>query len=265
MRELSRITDDALFAEICTRIILANTTSKMTERNRFADIEPRLIELLRADPPARVHDVAVSSGITAVELHAALSRQFPNVVLDISDKFGAVSVSRGFPCRVFDLDGDFLFGYAGPFYCDPRLRPTKFISLLLGRLIRASREQAARLPVDRTALFDPSTSALIRANRIAAIDYDLFRTEIDGRYDLVRCMNILNIGYFPADMLRQGIRNVTRSVRENGLLLIGRNQAINVGTHATLFRKVGGVLRVVEDFNGGSEVRDVALSSGHAS
>ena len=78
-------------------------------------------------------------------------------------------------------------------------------------------------------------------------------------FDVVRVSNLLNFSYFTKAKLKIAISNINKISKENCIILISRttSKKKNLGS---IFRKKNGKFELIEDVNGGSELKDLMLS-----
>ncbi|MBX3280509.1 MAG: hypothetical protein KF868_21125 [Acidobacteria bacterium] len=81
----------------------------------------------------------------------------------------------------------------------------------------------------------------------------------EGRFDVVRVSNLLNLSYFPKPEIRTAIGHLHNYLVEDGLLVISRNDQreeteVECGS---LWEKSGERFRHLEDFGGGSEIKSL--------
>ncbi len=69
-------------------------------------------------------------------------------------------------------------------------------------------------------------------------------------------MNLLNLGYFPPESIEVALRNLIESLKEGGVLQIGRTHPDGV-SHATFYRKRGARLEMLQDVERGTELREL--------
>ena len=81
--------------------------------------------------------------------------------------------------------------------------------------------------------------------------YDLF--------DVVRVSNLLNYSYFSKEKLRVAVSNINKISKEKCIILVNRttNKKKNL---ASFFIKKNGRFELLEDINGGSEIKELMLS-----
>jgi hypothetical protein len=227
---------------------------KLTEKDRFRDLETATVRHLSYAGPHRVHDVAVSSGITSLELFNLLERQHMAFHLTVSDRSSAYSQTGFAVSRIYDEDGRLVEASIFGILALPGLSWRFPVSKLLGIALasRPIRPGTAR-PL---LLFDPRLVDLVDEGRVELIDYDLFKTQVYDRFTFVRCMNVLNRVYFPDDALLQGVLGLRDSLVDGGVLLLGRTDGMGGSNLATFLRRRGARLEVLESVGGGSDILD---------
>ena len=78
-------------------------------------------------------------------------------------------------------------------------------------------------------------------------------------FDVVRVSNLLNNAYFSKMKLKIAVLNINKISKENCIVLINRTTKKKVDT-ASFFIKKNGKFKLLEDINGGSEIKDLMLS-----
>lgn len=90
-------------------------------------------------------------------------------------------------------------------------------------------------------------------------DLFLYNKNLECKYDIIRCSNILNIDYFNQIQIGMAFQILSKYLKPNGLLTVSRSLDENEGssTMASIWRKSSGQLILVSDLNGGSEVKSM--------
>jgi hypothetical protein len=241
-------------------------TPKQTNDDRLADVNRRLIELLRGrgGPLKTVLDVGISSGITTVELHSALRTAGfharttgTDLVLDghIVSPFPGCHVlldGRGEPLQ-FDVLGMAINAWRRRLdYLDGMLVVRKLLHRHFGgrakiMLAEGRASRHVRL-VSPRALRHPDV-------RIVEDDASKSNPGFLRAFDLIRAANILNPRYFDEGRLRAVAANLKSYLAGPGSwLLVVRtfDRGRNRGTLFELTRE--GHLEPIERFGGGSEI-----------
>lgn len=263
VQKIEELTDPVLHSLAVSELQTPESPTKQTSSSRFHDIDKELKGFLRADKQYKIHDMGVSNGITSFELYRYLKASNIDFRLYISDKYNRVWSVRKGPvslCLANDhqlVCGD-LFGIA----CMPSISLKYFISNLLGKLLQSfltheSIAVAEKELKEINLLFGP-VQQLIANGEIECINCDIFETRFNASFDIVRCMNLLNLAYFPKSKIRIAIDNVNLSLKEYGLLQIGRTLPNGVST-VSFYRKERGSLRLIHECNGGSELKSLIM------
>ena len=108
---------------------------------------------------------------------------------------------------------------------------------------------------------DVLTPNLNYLDKIKFLEQDIFRIEkkYSNLFDVVRISNLLNYSYFSKAELKKAILNIKKISKNNSIILVSKttDKQINVGS---FFRKNNGKFELIEDFNGGSEIKKLMLS-----
>jgi hypothetical protein len=238
-------------------IQLPNGTFKTTGDHRLDDLND-CIALHLPVGRVRAKDVAVSSGITTLEWYESLigrgfTCEMTATDIDISARLVAC---RGELVVLTSASGDVMqvdiSGFA--FRPDQAGRRER---LLYGVPLQIAARAALRDRLTRTVQdIDLVSPRLSRNPDVHIVEEDLTRGPA-GEWDVVRAANILNLGYFPEDVLELMVTNIARMVREAGLVAICRTVPTS-GNHASLFRRTDGRLEPIDDLGSGSEIAHVA-------
>lgn len=263
VHKIEELADPVLHSLAVSELQTPESPTKQTSPTRFNDMDKELNGFLRTDKHYKIHDMGVSNGITSLELYQYLKLTNTDFRLCISDKYNRVLMFRKGPFQMYlssDLQlicGD-LFGIA----CMPSISLKYFISNFLGKLTQSfltkkTLTMAAKESTEINLLFSP-VQQLIANGEIECIHCDIFETKFNADFDIVRCMNLLNLVYFPESKIRIALDNITLSLKEGGLLQIGRTLPNGIN-NVSFFRKERGSLRIVHECNGGSELKSLVL------
>jgi hypothetical protein len=231
----------------------ANTTSKQTSAGRFEDLDRLACSIITEHKLDAIHDVGVSSGVTSLDLYRALAASGTPLTFHISDKYAVYRSAGRCPARIIDAQGAvtelYICGVLGKRDVSNKFLVTRFLYWLLAR-------RPIRGPVRSFVLFDHEVLEHIRAGLVRQIDYDVFTTRMPGAFSFVRCMNLLNLGYFPPESIEIGLRNLIESLKEGGVLQIGRTHP-NGTSHAAFYKKHGTRLEMLQEVGSGTELREL--------
>lgn len=248
------VNDETILSKFYKDIYVSSKTSKQTAKGRFKDLEPYLLKYLKKDANI-IHDLAVSSGISSVDMLNYLKNNNISFTLNISDKYGKAYAKKGFTNCFFDSDGKLMFAYISCFFAADKNRFFPLTTLLF-KLLKNTK--APQKPDYTIQLFDPKVIKLQSQNKLNIIDYDIFTTEILDKYSFVRCMNILNKVYFSEEQITVALANISKSIKNEGVLLVGRTREGNVN-RASFFKKSADKFVWLEDVNDGSEIKELVL------
>lgn len=250
LRSLGRVRDEALLGHLYRRVGLHSGISKQTSANRFAALEDTTLELLAGFDCPHIHDVGVSSGITSVELYEAASRRQLNFKLTVSDRYAQFyAEQRGLATHIFDADARLQCSYLAMLYGDHHTGWKYPLSVLLHR----SAPDKPGTNAQGFLLYHPKLLTLIDAGKAANIAFDVLEPSQLAQFDYVRCMNLLNAGYFSSADLAQGLKVLAASLRPEGILQIGRTDQQGVN-NVGFYRLTGSQFSLVKNIGAGSEI-----------
>lgn len=250
--KLDRIKNQQTYEIAFSRITTSNNTLKTTRSGRFKELDVWFSKFVKGG--YQIHDVAVSNGITTWELFTLLSSQEKKINVYYSDKFGSCTViKKKLQTLVYDADGKLMQASLGCIYADNKVSRWFFLSKFIFRFFPDHIKKLTGGKESKISLFH---KILIENSEVfKEICYDIFTTQTEIKFDAVRAMNILNRAYFTDSELKVAIKNIISSVKDEGLILIGRtNNYIN---HGGIYRKRSGKLLLIENFNNGSEVHSI--------
>lgn len=250
---------DRLLELVLCQLTASNRTYKRTYAARFRQFDQAIVRLL-ADSARhrslRVHDLAVSNGITAVDLYRTLCGQFADridfLASDLST--GVVAVrdgqGKGRSTLVLDeVDRSYVQLIRPPFVFNlqkrenGRLFPVNWLVrqwLLRTRCARLRQRYVdgdPRLHVESIELLHPDCRQLADSTEPFRVERVDIMQPIKGRYDLVRAMNVLNPGYFTTADIDRALGNIHTSLVIGGLFATGSNQDSQSPVNGAIYRK----------------------------
>jgi hypothetical protein len=245
--------ESAFFASV----YLPNGTRKTTSDHRLDDLNALIATEVPDRRPLRVKDVGISSGQTTLEwldqlAQAGVEAEMTGTdvaingeLILVDDEVRVLVDGKGNPLQ-WDL-----LGYAVP--PRPRIRDR----LLYGPIIVRARRRLEGRPRVPIRLLSPR---LLARSDVTAYEEDLLRP-IGGRtWDVVRAANVLNLGYFPADVLRVMVDGITSTLAEGGVLAVCRTE-LDGTNNATVFRLSADGYAVAGRLGSGSEIEDIVLAA----
>jgi len=253
LEKLETITDEEGFYKAMLPIRMANRITKKTNEHRFSDLDVLSLKYLPKHQSIKIHDVAVSDGITAVEFFDLLTTNQIIFEMYISDKYSKLRHCGRILKKFYDLEGNLIYIDAMGIYISPTATPTHFLSKLMSYAfcwkigdIHNAKE---------VLLLNPKTRKYLNKFNLNFIHYDIFqKSPLDFQFDFIKCMNILNLKYFTPDLISQAVTYLEKSLNEGGILLIGRTNREGE-TNASFFQKFNDRLTLIEDFNSGFELK----------
>lgn len=254
----------AMLEERFFRIIrLPNGTYKTTAARRLREVDIALCQCLKDAPKdLNVLDVAVSSGVTSLELLDALTQQGFKPRLTAADLAVHATLGRlpGGLEVLLDSTGHILQLARPPIVKGRPHDPFKSISRAALQGAIAFLETLIRIGILRcsdlkeVALVSPR---MLNKPEITIIEHDLNhdRPEWHAQFDVVRAANILNQTYFSRTVLKQMFNYLCSYVKPNGFLVLSRTMESDNSTHGTIFTLAAeGKLRVACRIGDGSEL-----------
>lgn len=275
--------DKERFERLMPRICLANGVARTTVRRRFSALNDKiqrcLLDIFPPDFPLVAEDWAASSGVTAAEWFQCLRSDYPQVQFTASDAALYLIEARcghGKDAYILEPDGvpvqyvrpPFVVSLAQEqhwFYavnrCIQKQGALKWFSLADRLHIPEWDDtQGCDTPVNappfvlrRLPLVHPEVMALcgetfhIRQHSVFA--------PLGTPVDVIRTMNILNLGYFPEAQLRKAVAAVKKSLQPGGVWVVGRTLTENPPQHeVTVFRNRPAGWQVLLRVGQGSEM-----------
>ena len=237
-------------------LLRVDTTFKTTSYNRMPELNMKLNKYIKKffSKNIRICDFGVSSGQSTLELYQDLNKlkikkiygfdkhinikvyKFKNLVFLYSSKNDLLMVEYKKHCLRYRY-----------FYIFKKIE--NFLLHFLHFMKIKHKKSNVLMPnlnkINKCKFFEQN---IFNINKKY---YDLF--------DVVRVSNLLNYSYFSKDKLRLAISNINKISKEKCIILVNRttNKKKNL---ATFFIKKNGKFELLEDINGGSEIKELMLS-----
>ena len=253
---LPTLRDQELASRVYKKILTTDGTSKHTAPGRFRDLDSLVVDYLSHESNL-IHDVAVSSGVTSVELYSVLRDRGVPFKLMVSDKFSHYLYRGTIVRKIYAVNKTLLLAYVGWILADRKCSWKFPISKFLFPLVRAFDKPSP--PFGEIPLYEFQLLELIRKGHVEELSYDIFSTSLPDRFTFVRCMNVLNLGYFKPDDISRALTLLKDSLKDQGVLLLGRTLPGGINA-VSFYKKVFGHLELILDLNGGSEARHLVES-----
>ena len=252
MLSIPAMTNPEIIDSAFSDIDLLSGVSKQTNKDRFASVDEISVRIISSRSLSKIHDVGVSSGITSLELRRQLREASFDGEMFISDKFARFWVNRhGLATDIYDAEHNLVCAYLGPITGDSEDTWKFPLSKLVYR--RALKRSFSEGDQREFLLLHPDVLAAIEQGDISFIDFDVFQNERENTFDFVRCMNLLNRGYFSTESIENGLKALHISLASGGVMQIGRTH-IEGGNHVTFYEKTADGFQPLESVGGGSEI-----------
>jgi hypothetical protein len=227
---------------LMNNVLLDNGVAKTTQPGRFTDIDSWLSQNFYKSYVS-IHDIAVSSGITSLELKQNLERDGFKVNLSISDKFMSLSYfKRNLITYFYDNDGNYVLGNIFGIVAQRNCNNFFFISRFLSKITSRNAKKRFDNCLPELLLLHPEVCTSIDQKEVTFINYDIFKTSIYNEFDVVRAMNILNPIYFDVNEIKTAVRLMFDSLKDGGILIIGRTHLEDQKNHVSIYVKKDDIL-----------------------
>ncbi len=228
-----------------------NNTSKTTYGGRFVDLNNVLLKLIDNRKIIKIHDVAISSGVTTADLYNFLINNNINAQIDASDSFSTIEYYGDNIKYFFDTNNNLIQIYFFRLFLGLKISNYFFISKLFFLLLKISKNTKQKRK--KIFLFDKEFHKYYSSNQINYFDFDLFDiNHSNTKYDFIRVMNVLNLIYFTNQQIIFAVKNLIESLEDNGIILIGRTSLEGIN-NATFYTKNNNKLISIKSINNGYE------------
>ena len=250
-KNINKVRMEKIFSKI-----RVDTTFKTTSYNRMADINKKLKNYIKIFFLKKiiVCDFGVSSGQSTLELYNDLNNE------KLKNIYG---FDKQIYLRIYKYK-KYIFLYSSrnnllmveyDKYC---LRYRYFFVFKKFEKLLVYLLDLMKIKFQRSSVLVPN---LEKKDKCKFFEQDVFNIEkkFFNLFDVIRVTNLLNYSYFSESKLKIAILNINKISKENCIILINRT-ARNKKNTASFFRKKNGKFELLEDVNGGSEIKDLMLS-----
>ena len=250
-KNINKVRMEKIFSKI--RI---DTTFKTTSFNRMADINKKLKNYIKKffSKKIIVCDFGVSSGQSTLELYNDLNnKQLQNIY-----GFDKQIYLRVYKYKklifLYSLKNNLLMVEYDK-YC---LRYRYFLVFKKLEIPLIHLLDLMKIKFQKSKVLVPN---LEKIDKLKFFEQDIFnvKKKYFNLFDVIRVTNLLNYSYFSESKLKLAILNINKISKENCIILINRSTK-NKRNIASFFRKKNGKFELLEDVNGGSEIKDLMLS-----
>ena len=280
----------ALFEQVIPLVRLSSGVYRTTFRGRFGEFDTELNQIIAGQfdsaAPLKVEDWAASDCLASSEWAASLFARFPAATLTASDlTLHLIEVCLpGGESFVIETNGEPLQYIRPPFVIrlsppEPRLLAVNsFLEARARSKLRSIRNswkltrqwlesedsetfEQAPYVFRKIPLIHPDAQALrLASDRFAIRQHSVFEAA-ERPCDVIRTMNIFNLAYFSKEKLLEGVSAVWRSLRPNGVWILGRTiQEKPPVHHASMFVREPSGFRLLQRFGPGSEIEGIVLT-----
>ena len=232
------------------------STFKTTSYNRMRDINKKLNKYINKFflKKVLICDFGVSSGQSTLELYKVINKKKIKNIYGFDKQIYLKLFKLKNFIFLFSSNNDLLMVENNK-YC---LRYRYFflfkkIDKILFYLLKM-----VNIKCERSKVLIPK---LDKIDKCKFFEQDIFdiKKKYFNLFDVIRITNLLNYSYFSRAKLELAVSNINKISRENSIILISRttNKKKNI---ASFFRKKNGKFELLEDINGGSEIKDLILS-----
>lgn len=243
---------------------------KRTNRRRLKQTEDMLCAYIAPQCRHNLHflDVGASDGVTTVEAVRALRRAFnQDVHAYLADiNLWLLRYRRGPVVEYRASDGEAIMvrvGRIGVRLAKSRRGAAQIDANPTARFYLRCRRFRGAMRLDRRiSLVNPVAR---REPGVTMIELDCLRRDVNlvDRISAIRASNILNLGYFGSEQIREAISHFHAYLRDGGCLVVSRNADGPLGEteNGSVWIKEADRFCWVADFGAGSEVRALLAGS----
>ncbi len=238
-------------------LLRVETTFKTTSFNRMLDLNKKLKKYIKKffSKKVIICDIGISSGQTTLELYNDLKKETIKSIYGF-DKNLYVKIYR-FKKLIFlySSTNDLLMVEYDK-YC---LRYRYFFIFKKIQKFLLYFFQFINLKCKETSVLMPN---LDKIDKCKFFEQNIFNIEKKyyNLFDVVRVSNLLNYSYFSKKNLKLALSNINKISKEKSIIVVNRTTNKNTNL-ASIFLKKNRRFELLEDINGGSEIKDLILLS----
>lgn len=250
-KNINKISMEKIFSKL-----RVDNTFKTTSYNRMNDVNKKLKSYIKKFFPKKIIlcDIGVSSGQSTFELYNDLNKEKIQCIYGF-DKQIYLKIYKIKKFIFLFSSKNTLLMVEYDKYC---LRYRYFIIFKSIEKFLVYLLNLINIKYQKSKVLIPN---LDKIDKCKFFEQDIFdiKKKYSNLFDVVRVTNLLNYSYFSKTQLKMAILNINKISKENCIVLVNRttNKKKNI---ASLFRKKNGKFELLEDMNGGSEIKDLMLS-----
>jgi hypothetical protein len=243
---------------------------KMTFKNRFADIDKQVVnlidELFKGKQNISIHDIGASDGRTSVEFYNILKSQIKsNILFTASDLYTDLKLYKYKKHKILLVkdDCDILHEIVAPpfvftvgrneswFYFLNKL----YYKILTGKIKHLDKVEQPEI-ISFQMIHHSCYFEINQSDNFRFITFDLFHPS-DQKYDVVRLMNLLHPGYFSNQDIYIALKNIFNILSPQGILITGGNKDQGSFSDASVYQKNENRLINITHYNSGCRIHDI--------
>ena len=250
-KNINKVRMEKIFSKI-----RVGTTFKTTSYNRMFDINKKLKNYIKKlfSKKIMICDFGVSSGQSTLELYNDLNnKKLQNIYGFDKQIYLKIYKYKKYIFLYSSRNNLLMVEYDK--YC---LRYRYFFVLKKLEKLLIFLLDLIKVKFQKSKVLVPN---LEKIDKCKFFEQDIFNIEKKyfNLFDVVRVTNLLNYSYFSKSELKIAILNINKISKENCIILINRTTK-NKKNIASFFIKKNGKFKLIEDVNGGSEIKDLMLS-----
>ena len=236
--------------------IRVGTTFKTTSYDRMANVNKKLKNYIKKNFSKKVMvcDFGVSSGQSTLELYNDLNKeQLQNIYGFDKQIYLKIYKYKKYIFLYSSRNNLLMVEYDK--YC---LRYRYFIVFKKLEKLLVYFLDLMKIKFQKSKVLVPN---LEKIDKCKFFEQDIFNIEKKyfKLFDVIRVTNLLNYSYFSESKLKMAILNINKISKENCIILINRTTRSKKNI-ASFFIKKNGKFELLEDVNGGSEIKELMLS-----
>jgi len=252
--ENTKSEDISLWEYTMNRIYIQGV-SKTTNFNRLKESSKIINTLTNKDEPICFLDIGASDASTSYYTHNFLKNHEKNITTYSADKYIQINYFKAhtltyyftddqvpFLCKIFNIFSIQLYTH----------RHKDLISKYFARiLIKKFNIYVEEYKSEQITLLNPIVEISRDFNYILMDVFD-YNEQLKDKFDVVRCSNLLQTGYFSRDEIKIAIDIIIKYLKKNGILIISKTPGEKNFESGVVLQKHNNSLRLINKFNDGS-------------
>lgn len=232
------------------------STYMTTSYNRMLDVNIILRKYIKKfySKKITICDFGISSGQSTLELYKDLNKSKIKKIYGFDKQINLKIYKIGKFVFLYSSKNDLLMAEYNK-YC---LRYRYFVLFKIFEKILPILFNIANIKYFKSKLILPD---LMKLKKFKYFEQNIFNIQkkFFNYFDVVRVSNFLNYSYFSEAQLIEAVFNLKKLLKENSIILINRTPNNKKKNSASFFIKKNGKFELLEDINGGSEIKKLIL------